>query len=184
MNKNHVEQRTEELFRGGLHCAEAVFQAVLEAESGETGRGSISPRVATAFGGGIGRSKLGMGGALSGGLMALGILRGRDSGREPWDESAELADGLFRRFKGEYGCTRCPAVLENLGPQDRMDKCIRLAGRTAGMVVEALSGAQDGETAARPAQACGCGCGELHAPAASVSAPSATPAPRSACGCK
>ena len=178
MNRNMVEQRTEDLFRGGLHCAEAVFQAVLEG----AGAADVSPRVASAFGGGIGRSKLGMCGALSGGLMALGILRGRDSGREPWDETAELAEGLFLRFKGDYGCTRCPAVLENLGPQDRMDKCIRLAGRTAGMVVEALAGGLSEDPALRPAKACGCGCADLHAPVPSVS--STTPAPKSACGCK
>ncbi len=154
MNRQNVEARAEELFRGGLHCAEAVFQALLESE----GAADVSPRVATAFGGGIGRSKLGMCGALSGGLMALGILRGRDDASQPWDESAELAEGLFLRFKGDYGCTRCPAVLENLGPQDRMDKCIRLAGRTAGMVADALAGTLAGNCEARPAQACGCGC--------------------------
>lgn len=180
MSRQDVEARTEELFRGGLHCAEAVLQAVLESEAGETGAGSISPRVATAFGGGIGRSKLGMCGALSGGLMALGILRGRDSGRQPWDEVAELADGLFRRFKEEYGCTRCPAVLEKLGPQDKMDKCIRLAGRTAGMVAQALAGALSGETDTRPVQACGCGCAELHSPAT----PRPAPAAPGGCGCK
>lgn len=186
MNRNNVEQRTEDLFRDGLHCAEAVFQAVLEG----AGAADVSPRVASAFGGGVGRSKLGMCGALSGGLMALGILRGRDDASQPWDETAELAEGLFLRFKADYGCTRCPAVLENLGPQDRMDKCIRLAGRTAGMVVEALSGAQGCE--ARPAKPCGCGCGELHTPVPTASAapvptapvPPATPAPKSACGCK
>lgn len=169
MNRHDVEARTEELFQGGLHCAEAVFRAVLEG----AGAADVSPRVTTAFGGGIGRSKLGMCGALSGGLMALGILRGRDDASQPWDEAAELAEGLFRRFKADYGCTRCPTVLENLGPQDRMDKCIRLAGRTAGMVVEALSGSEADGCAARPAQACGCGCTELQAPA-----------PKPACGCK
>ena len=167
MNRQDVEARTEDLFRGGLHCAEAVLQAVLEGQGLDTA--ACSPRAATAFGGGVGRSKKGLCGALSGGLIALGQLRGRGGPQESWDEVAALAEALRQRFATEFGCTRCFAVLEKLGAQERMDKCVRLTGRTAGMVHEALSG----DSADRPAQACGCG--ELHA------AP-ATPAP-SGCGC-
>jgi len=127
MNRQDVEARTEDLFRGGLHCAEAVLQAVLEGQGLDTAE--CSPRAAT-------------------------------------------AEALRQRFATEYGCTRCFAVLEKLGAQERMDKCVRLAGRTAGMVHEVLNG----DSASRPVQACGCG--ELHAPPATF----ATPAP-SGCGC-
>ncbi len=170
MNRQDVEARTEDLFRGGLHCAEAVLQAVLEGQGLDTAE--CSPRAATAFGGGVGRSKKGLCGALSGGLIALGQLRGRGGPRESWDEVAATAEALRQRFATEYGCTRCFAVLEKLGAQERMDKCVRLAGRTAGMVHEVLNG----DSASRPVQACGCG--ELHAPPATF----ATPAP-SGCGC-
>lgn len=167
VNREDVEARTEELFRGGLHCAEAVLQAVLESQGLDAAQ--CSPHAATAFGGGVGRSKKGLCGSLSGGLIALGQLRGRRGPQESWDEVAATAEALRQRFATEYGCTRCFAVLEKLGPQERMDKCIRLAGHTAGMVHEALSKG----SASRPAQACGCG--ELHA------TPIA-PAP-SGCGC-
>lgn len=172
MNRHEVEARTEELFRGGLHCAEAVLQAILESEGVD--QKEFSPRVASAFGGGVGRSKKALCGALSGGLMALGYLRGRDSGQESWDGIAATADALFNRFKADYGCSRCGTVLENLGPQEKMDKCVRLAGRTAGMVHEAL--AEDSPSC--PAQACGCGCTELHAK------PAAPAAQNGGCGCK
>lgn len=168
MNRQGVEARTEELFRGGLHCAEAVLQAVLESQG--LGEAECSPRVATAFGGGVGRSKKGLCGALSGGLMALGYLRGRSNPQESWDEVAATADALRQRFAAKYGCTRCFVVLEKLGPQERMDKCIRLAGRTAGMVHDALA------TGACAAQACGCA--DLHAkPAKAAEA-------ECGCGCK
>ncbi|MGE4264482.1 MAG: C-GCAxxG-C-C family protein [Desulfovibrio sp.] len=169
MNRQDVEARTEELFRGGLHCAEAVLQAVLESQG--VGEAEFSPRMATAFGGGVGRSKKGLCGALSGGLMALGYLRGRSGPQESWDEVAATAEALRQGFATEYGCTRCFVVLEKLGTQERMDKCIRLAGRTAGMVHEALGE----DSASRPVQACGCG--ELHA------APAATAPGGCGCGC-
>jgi len=169
MNKQDVEARTEELFRGGLHCAESVFQAVLESQ-GVGGAGCA--RVASAFGGGVGRSKQELCGALAGGLMALGQLRGRSTPQEPWDEVAATAEALRQRFDTQNGGTRCSAVLEKLGPQERMDKCIRLAGRTAGMVHEALATDTDA------AQAQACGCGDLHAQ------PTAPAKSGCGCGCK
>lgn len=152
MNRQDVAARAEELFRGGLHCAESVFQAVLESQ-GLAGA-DISPRVASAFGGGVGRSKQELCGALSGGLMALGRLRGRSTPQEPWDEVAATAEALRLRFATEYGGTRCADVLEKLGPQERMDKCIHLAGRAAGMIHDALAA----ETSFGPAKSCGCCC--------------------------
>jgi len=167
MNRQEVEARTEELFRGGLHCAESVLQALLESQG--VGEAEFSPRVATAFGGGVGRSKKGLCGALSGGLMALGYLRGRSTPQESWDEVAATADALRQNFASEYGCTRCFVVLEKLGPQERMDKCIRLAGRTAGMVHDALA------ADASAAQTQACDCADLHAKPAAAA--------ESACGC-
>ena len=169
MDKQQVEQRTEEFFRGGLHCAEAVLAAVLESQ-GVSGA-EFSPRAASAFGGGVGRSKKELCGALSGGLIALGIIQGRDIPDESWDAVAATAEGLRSRFETCYGSTTCGPVLERLGPQERMDKCVRLAANTAGLVFTALAGDQDSP----PAQACGCGCADLHA----------KPAPaKTGCGCK
>lgn len=150
MNREQVEQRTEELFRGGLHCAEAVLQAVLESRG--VGAAEVSPRMATAFGGGVGRSKQGLCGALSGGLIALGALQGRDTPDGKWDAVAAAAASVRARFEAEQGCTDCGEVLERLGPQEGMLKCIRLAGHTAGMFHEAL----DQPASAGAAAACGC----------------------------
>ncbi|MBU1041742.1 MAG: C-GCAxxG-C-C family protein [Proteobacteria bacterium] len=175
MNRKDVEQRAEELFESGLHCAEAVLAAVLEGQGVDAA--GFSPRAATAFGGGVGRSKQSLCGALSGGFIALGLLQGRDAAGEKWDAVAAAAASVRARFEAEHGCTRCISVLEHLGPQEGMNKCIRLAADTAGLFHEALAnpfGAYDAadcgctardaatETAARqeakPA-GCGCGCG-------------------------
>ncbi len=170
MNREHVEQRTEELFRGGLHCAEAVLAAVLEGNA--VSAEAFSPRAASAFGGGVGRSKQELCGALSGGLIALGMLQGRNTPDEPWDAVAAAAEDLRARFAAAYGGTRCSEVLEHLGPQEGLDRCIRLAAVTAGLVHDALhnpasakDGAACGCTARQalpgrpPGQSSGCGCG-------------------------
>jgi len=141
MDSKQVEARATELFRSGLHCAEAVLQAVMEGQ----GRTGVSPRAATAFGGGIGRSKTGPCGALSGGLIALGLVLGRDRpDRAKWDAAAALAAALQGWFAAEFGGPRCGAVLERLGPQERDAECIRLAGRTAGRVHALLESATTG----------------------------------------
>ena len=180
MNREQVEHRAEELFQGGLHCAEAVLAAVLEGQGMDAA--GISPRAASAFGGGVGRSKQSLCGALSGGFIALGLLQGRDTAGEKWDAVAAAAESVRARFEAEHGCTRCVAVLERLGPQEGMDKCIRLAAHTAGLFHETLANplgpfeaslcgctarvSATGPAKARPEAAegakpagCGCGCG-------------------------
>lgn len=162
MNSQQVEERAVELFENGLHCAEAVLVAVLEGQ-GLPLEGA--PRAASAFGAGVGRSKKGLCGALSGGLIALGLAQGRDSAAERWDEVAARAEEVRAWFAGEFGCTRCGVVLDKLGPQEGNDKCIRLAGRTAARFHEVLGA----PTAARTAPDCGC---------------TARPvAPQAGCGC-
>ncbi len=71
-----------ELFRGQkLNCAEAVLCSLLQ-YWGEAG--DFAPRIATAFGGGI-CGRQGTCGALTGGLMAVGMKLGR---RQPGDDKA------------------------------------------------------------------------------------------------
>lgn len=172
MNREQVEQRAQELFEGGLHCAEAVLAAVLEGQGVDAG--SFSPRAASAFGGGVGRSKQALCGALSGGLIALGVLQGRDTPRDKWDAVAAMAEGVRSRFEAGYGCTSCGKVLEHLGPQEGMDKCIRLAANTAGLFHDALAT----PFAAHEAVACGCTARD-----AARQAPAGQQAGTSACGC-
>jgi C_GCAxxG_C_C family probable redox protein len=93
----------------GFLCSEAVLLAV----GGWLGvKNDLIPRVATGFGAGIG----GCGstcGALSGGVMALGLRFGRndptrskDEGRRPYWFSREL----FERFEHEFGSTLCNVI--------------------------------------------------------------------------
>lgn len=71
-------RKAVKLFDIGYNCAESVLLAV----SGRFNKKSpIIPRVATGFGAGVGRSGQ-ICGALSGAVMAVGLLKGCDKGRE------------------------------------------------------------------------------------------------------
>ena len=165
MNSQEVDKRAVELMENGLHCAEAVLVAVLEGQNLPT---DMAPRAASAFGAGVGRSKKGLCGALSGGLIALGLAQGRDTSRESWNDVAAKADAMRQWFAGNFGCSRCEVVLEKLGPQDGNELCIGLTGRTAAKFHEVLNA-----PAAAKTGSCGCSC----------SAQVAAPAPSSGCGC-
>jgi len=149
MNKETVEREARELHCGGLHCAESVLAAVLKEAGAECG---AAPRIATAFGGGVGRSHEEMCGALAGGLMALGCLHGRSKPGANWDGIAELAAEFRLRFRELYGSTRCSEILHALGPQTDMDQCKRLSGVTAGLLATVLE--EDGRT--RETGRCSC----------------------------
>jgi len=150
MNREQVEQRTYELFQGGLICSESVLAAVLEA-SGVSADG-FTPRIATAFGGGVGRSREEMCGALAGGLMALGMIQGRAKAGENWDDVAAKASEFRERVRAITGHTRCRDVLDALGPQENMEKCKRLTASMAGILHELLEMSES----VAPAKQCGC----------------------------
>jgi C_GCAxxG_C_C family probable redox protein len=95
-------------------------------------------RVATAFGGGIGRSYQEICGALTGGAIALGYLFGRSMAGDDWNTAAELAANLKQRFVREYGTTNCGALLASFGPQENAMRCKKLSGEVACMLADII----------------------------------------------
>jgi len=96
-----------DLFRAGkINCAEAVLMT-LARYFGEDG--GFAPRIATAFGGGVsGRQELC--GALSGGLMAVGLRLGR---RNPGDDKApayEAGKALLKWAEARYPSLQCRSL--------------------------------------------------------------------------
>lgn len=66
----------------------------------------VIPQIATCFGGGIGNSGDNCG-AVSGAIMAIGLVRKRSTSLEEWLETAEVAREFLRRFKEEMGSIKC-----------------------------------------------------------------------------
>jgi len=135
MTRERVEARASELHGSGYHCAESVLAAVAE-HAGISS--SVLPRVATAFGGGVGRTQAELCGALAGGLMAIGCVAGRDARGASWDHTAELAVELRERFEARFGATRCADILATFPKDEATARCRRLSGSAAGLVLEVL----------------------------------------------
>ena len=66
----------------------------------------IIPKIATCFGGGIGNSG-DICGAVSGAVMAIGLIRKQSTNLEEWMETAEVARTFCQRFKEETGAMKC-----------------------------------------------------------------------------
>lgn len=106
VNRTELAARTAlNYFAQRFNCAEATLLGLVEAF--ELDRTNV-PRIATAFGAGLG----GRGdacGALSGALMALGLRFGRE---DPEDQDAKAAlyvkaRGLFEVFEARFDTTQC-----------------------------------------------------------------------------
>ncbi len=90
------------MLKNDYNCAEAMLRAANEAY--DLGLSEQALRAASPFGGGMGRE--GVCGALTGALMALGVLR--CSGKQHQDPRlGELRDELVRRFEERFGSTEC-----------------------------------------------------------------------------
>lgn len=106
------ETKAKELFESGYNCA----QAVLAAFSDVTGMDEkTSMAVASSFGGGMGRMRE-VCGAVSGALMAAGMIYGGDCNAHAnggADKSAHYARVrlLMERFRGENGSYVCRELL-------------------------------------------------------------------------
>jgi C_GCAxxG_C_C family probable redox protein len=134
--EEQVGKKAFDYHRAGFHCAEAVSKAVVETYSQELSQDIHG--VATAFGGGIGRTHQDICGALTGGVIALGWLFGRNEPGADWKDAYESAAELKRRFVIEHGTTNCGALLATFDPQENMMRCKRLSGEVASMLVQIL----------------------------------------------
>lgn len=93
-----------DLFQKGYNCAESVLRGVGHAQCLDLPETCL--RMATPFGGGIGRCE-DVCGALAGGVMAVGACLGRTTPEGDKRVSYSAANNLFRMFVQEFGSCRC-----------------------------------------------------------------------------
>jgi C_GCAxxG_C_C family probable redox protein len=141
MDAKLVEEKAKRIFGAdGLFCAESVLTAV----AGEAGVVSpLIPRIATGFCGGMARTS-GMCGAVTGGIMALGILYGRDTAGQAQEVVYEKVQRFLRAFKKEYTSLNCYELIgydlsneaehEAFTQKGVMEKCRQFTGGAARLV--------------------------------------------------
>lgn len=112
----------------------------------------VIPRIATGFCSGLARTK-GMCGAVSGGVMALGLIFGRDNAEVTVDATYGKIREFLNAFEKQYGSLNCFELTGcDLGTEDgrtlfkesgKKIKCAEMTGGAARMVMEMVSAIQE-----------------------------------------
>ena len=105
-------QRAYDLFLEGYNCAQAAFCAFGD----DTGMDrEAAARLASSFGGGMGRLRE-VCGAVSGALLALGVLRGYADPADPQakKDHYRLVQEFARRFREKNGAIVCRELLSGV----------------------------------------------------------------------
>lgn len=101
-------QKAKDRFLSGYNCAESVLMSTLELMGDDV---DWAPRVATGFGGGIGRTCQ-VCGALTGAVIAAGWARGRDGAGEEVDDVYSVVASLVEEFVARFGTSSCRMLID------------------------------------------------------------------------
>ena len=135
-----IAKDAEDLFRGGFFCSEAVVSSIRSNFEMDVPEEVIA--MASGFPIGIGRSKC-LCGAVSGGVMAIGLVFGLTVQKDPQVEqtlllSKELHD-WFKEANGKNAlCCRILTKEFDMGAGEHKEQCIRFTGLVAGKVAEMI----------------------------------------------
>ena len=137
-----VEDGVEEAMRcwaQGYNCAESSLRGVCHAQGIELG--DQCARMATPFGGGIGRSE-DVCGALTGAVLALGIVLGRAGPGEDRLRSYDAAGKLYISFRERFGSVDCKVLNKSdfKSPEHR-PRCGRFVEEATRLAIGVLRGA-------------------------------------------
>ena len=137
IDKNAVRAEAEDLYRSGkLLCSEAIVHTFNEALGGPLPQEAV--KMSSGFP--VGMGVLGTGGctcgALSGGVMVLGLVYGRAT---PGGEAPQVLDKA--RELHDWFLTCCRALIRQLefGSDEHIDQCVRFTGDVAERLAQMLN---------------------------------------------
>jgi C_GCAxxG_C_C family probable redox protein len=104
---DQVAQRSGELFGQGLCCSESVLQAVAESRGIQS---ELIPKIATGLCGGISRSG-NICGAVSGGVLAIGLCFGRSQPGQSPEETGRRVRAFLAKCEQRFGSTNCEKLI-------------------------------------------------------------------------
>jgi len=138
-------QRSLELFKSGFFCAESVLLAIAESQGIQS---DLIPRIATGFCSGMSRTG-GMCGAVSGGIMGIGLVAGRDSPDESLEPAYALVQKLISAFEKQYGSVNCRQLIgcdlsteagqRYFMENNLMERCLQCAADATSMAVSLIA---------------------------------------------
>jgi C_GCAxxG_C_C family probable redox protein len=138
---NQVKNEAEGYFqRGEFFCSEAVVRTINNL-LGKPYEDDVV-KMASGFPIGIGKSGC-LCGAVSGGIMVLGMVYGRNYGEKMDDSMFPMAAELHDYIKEEYGSTCCRVMTrkwagDNFQSPERKMHCVEITGKVAEWVADKL----------------------------------------------
>ena len=138
---NQVKSEAEGYFeRGEFFCSEAVVRTINNL-LGKPYEDNVV-KMASGFPIGIGKSGC-LCGAVSGGIMALGMVYGRNYGEKMDDEMFPISADLHDFIKDEYGSTCCRVMTrkwagDNFQSPERKKHCVEITGKVAEWIADKL----------------------------------------------
>ncbi len=138
INVQEIRERAEKYYReGDFYCSEALLKAIKDGFEAPYGDEII--KLASGFP--VGMSNGCTCGAVSGGVMALGMFFGRDKAKgKEVEKMMKLAKELQETFNAKNKVCCCKILTKGmkLGTKDHMDQCIRLTGEVTEMTAKIL----------------------------------------------
>lgn len=139
--ENHINQAkstAEDYYRNGDYlCSEAVFTVVNDYLGNPMPKEAVC--LASGFPVGVGMAGCTCG-ALTGGVMALGLKYGRKVPGVETPGMFEAAKKLHDDFKEQFGSTCCRVIIKDFefGSPQHIEHCIKLTGAVAEMVMRQI----------------------------------------------
>ena len=129
-------EHASECWASQLNCAESVLRGVCFAQNIELS--DQAKRMATPFGGGIGRSEDACG-ALIGAVLAIGVSLGRTTPEEDRLASYEAAGKLHKAFQARFGSTCCKVLNKSdFKTQEHRTRCGEYVGGATKLAIQIL----------------------------------------------
>lgn len=127
-----IRRIAEDYYRNGdFYCSEAVVKTIIDEFQIDVSEDVI--KMASGFPVGMG----GMGctcGALTGGVMAIGLVYGRSQGKDPKvNKAMELSAKLYQIFCERHKVSCCKVLTRGMekGSPEHMEQCIAFTGEMA-----------------------------------------------------
>lgn len=127
-----IRKIAEDYYRNGdFYCSEAVVKTIIDEFQIDVSEDVI--KMASGFPVGVG----GMGctcGALTGGVMAIGLVYGRSQGKDPKvNKAMELSAKLYQIFCERHKVSCCKVLTRGMekGSPEHMEQCIAFTGEMA-----------------------------------------------------
>ena len=136
MQREELEKKAFDYYNNGFCCSESLSKAIIDhfADNPE----GYSVNTASAFCGGIGKTRADICGALAGAVIAVGYLYGRTEQGKDISLAAAIIAEFRRQFIEAFGATNCTLLLEKMGEQEKANKCKQMTQKATGMLYDIL----------------------------------------------